>query len=176
MRRSASRLSIVSSIFVVQFWRIWKGSEIHFPDSFDRPLGWPKSKCHVKSTKQSKAQQETKTEGKLCISGPVGPDCTLLQSSAVPLTAGRSACCSPCCRAAAHCSFCSISRPGSVFSPRPVLGPTVPGRKISNFFAGFLDSSLLTKIYVAVLWVISAHRATRSGVNRATKFIFLGHL
>ena len=44
--------------------RFRNGSEIHFPDSFDPPMGRPTSKCHVKSTKQSKAQQETKTEGK----------------------------------------------------------------------------------------------------------------
>ena len=110
--------SIVSCVFVVQFLRKGKSSEIHLPH-FDRPMGWPTSKCHVKSTKQSKAQQETKTEGKLCISGPVGSDCTLLHSTAVPLSAGRSACCSLCCRAAPHCSFCSISRPAQFLAPDP---------------------------------------------------------
>ena len=104
----------------------------------------------------------------------MGPDCIWLHLTAVPLSAGRSAGCSlRCCSlSCTHCSFCSITRPGSVFSPRPVQGPTVPGRKISNFFAGFLDSSLQTKIYVAVLWVISAHRATCSGVSGETNLSF----
>ena len=53
--------STLNSFLEIQFRN---GSEIHFPDSFDPPMGRPTSKCHVKSTKQSKAQQETKTEGK----------------------------------------------------------------------------------------------------------------
>ena len=138
---------LLNSFLVIQFRN---ASEIHFPNSFDPPMGRPTSKCHVKSTKQSKAQQETKTEGKLCISGPAvqwALTALRLQSRALP--AGRRAAVHA--AGCTHCSFCSISRPGSVFSPRPVPGPTVPGRKISNFFAGFLDSSLLTEIYVAVL-------------------------
>ena len=101
---------------LIHFFPVFKYTKSP-PFHFTLPWAFPDlNKCHVKSTKQSKAQQETKTKGKLCISGwaRLHIFAALCCSGAVPLTR-RPACCRP----VHSCSFCSILRRPEFLAPDP---------------------------------------------------------